>query len=71
MQKEENGKLWFKDYDSNKCLSLLKDISNIRLESKAIIFADEILNLSLTTFYNEKKDLVLSLNIKDFDLNKI
>ena len=71
LQKEENGKLWFKDYDANKCLSLLKDISNIRLESKAIIFADEILNLSLTTFYNEKKDLVLSLNIKDFDLNKI
>ena len=71
LQKEENGKLWFKDYDANKCLSLLKDILNIRLESKAIIFADEILNLSLTTFYNEKKDLVLSLNIKDFDLNKI
>ena len=71
LQTEENGKLWFKDYEAYKCLSLLKDISNIRLESKVIIFADEILNLSLATFYNEDKDLILNINIKDFDLNKI
>ena len=71
LQTEENGKLWFKDYEAYRCLSLLKDISNIRLESKVIIFADEILNLSLTTFYNEEKDLILNINIKDFDLNKI
>ncbi|TKZ35328.1 SNF2-related protein, partial [Brachyspira catarrhinii] len=71
LQAEENGKLWFKDYGAYKCLSLLKDISNIRLESKVIIFADDILNLSLTTFYNEEKDLILNVSIKDFDLNKI
>lgn len=71
LQSQENGKLWFKDYNACKCLNLLKDISNIRLESKVIIFADDILNLSLMAYYNEKKDLTLNLNIKDFDLNKI
>ena len=28
---QENGKLWFKDYDAYRCLLLLKDIPNIRL----------------------------------------
>ena len=66
-QVQENGKLWFKDYDAYQCLLLLKDVSNIRLESRVITFSDEILNLQLESYYNEEKDLVLNLSIKDVD----
>ncbi|AEM21690.1 HepA, Superfamily II D/R helicase, SNF2 family [Brachyspira intermedia PWS/A] len=68
---QENGKLWFKDYNAYQCLSLLKDVPNIRLESRVITFSDEVLNLQLESYYNENKDLVLNLSIKDVDLNRV
>lgn len=71
LQNQENGKLWFKDYSAYKCLTILKDISNIRLESKVIIFGENVLNLFLEARYNEEKDLIINLNIKDIDLNKV
>nr|WP_270818577.1 hypothetical protein [Brachyspira hyodysenteriae] len=70
-QIQENGKLWFKDYNAYQCLLLLKDVPNIRLESRVITFSDEILNLHLESYYNEEKDLVLNLSIKDVDLNRV
>lgn len=70
-QVQENGKLWFKDYDAYQCLKLLKDISNIRLESRVITFSDEVLNLQLESFYSEEKNLILNLSIKDVDLNRV
>ncbi|WP_241509764.1 ankyrin repeat domain-containing protein, partial [Brachyspira hyodysenteriae] len=39
---------------------LVKDVPNIRLESRVITFSDEVLNLQLESYYNENKDLVLN-----------
>lgn len=71
LQNQENGKIWFKQYEAFECLNILKDITNIRLESKVITFSDEILNVIVETSYNENKDIVLSVNIKDVLLDKV
>lgn len=71
LQNQENGKLWFKDYNAYQCLTMLKEVANIRLESKVITFSDEVLNIIIETYYNENKDLVLDINIKDVELNKV
>lgn len=71
LQNQENGKLWFKDYNAYQCLSILKEVANIRLESKVITFSDEVLNIIIETYYNENKDLILDINIKDVELNRV
>ena len=56
LQKEENGKLWFKDYDANKCLSLLKDISFLSASSctcliKSVGSRKDLFSYSICSFF--------------------
>lgn len=71
LQNQENGKVWFKQHEAFECINLLKDISNIRLESKVITFSDEVLDVVIETLYNENEDIVLDMKIKDVDLEKV
>lgn len=68
---QESGKLHFKDYEAQKCLDILKDIHNIRLESKVILFQEEPLQLGIQSYYSIDKNLILDLTIKDIDINRI
>lgn len=71
-QKEENGKLWLKDYKLFECLELLKNIA-IRLEGRAVVFSDELLKVAIEIYYNQNYDLSLSVRFKDesIDISKV
>lgn len=72
-QKEEQGKLWFKNYSAYELLEILKHTSTVRFESRVINFMDTVLESIIVGEYDDLKNILFSLKLKDndFDLTKV